>query len=747
MKHCLIVILLLFSAFSLQAQQDKRVYITLDVSGSMTGNKYALANYTTQMIVTLCDDDDEVYLIVNGIAERLSDKQSPLSIIQKPMDKLVFGTPTSWASQFDDIIGFNKVYKESNTKQNWLFIIGDGEWGTMSNEYKADRERFSEIIKKGTLNVCYLQTGHLMSYNSDFTDFISTFGVVDIGKSDINPQTIKKGCDHFARKILGFSEVPLKVSKSGQNCISINADMPLKGFYLVYQDVVKPAQLAKIDNITANDRQLEAKLKGSPTTLPLKYQRDEVDLSGHVYWIGSSNNIPANTEIQVCFDKAINASNVSVYPVVENVGFGSIIFNRTGGKLKQLDSQSYSICKEESKARVRIELNGESTKNLPEALLKKTKVVVKANNREYATKLVNGGFECDIDLLGDETQYYAECDCPGYFKRVTPISTIVKGDCEPEKPVEMPVKEMPEANLGTITFDQLKNETITFSIRDSATNETLNPELFDISFEIENSFLYEKPKMHIENDTLIVLELRPKGDWCECLFPESLDIKMISTPKEGAFEEYGKNYHKTVFPLHVDIIKQRSWLSRCLWVIITMIALLLLFFYLRALQRKRRFKKNALIKPVYYDYYDNQIEAGNSYLRKDGFGAWFARWFLPGNERNTLSFDKPTTSLRFVASDSYDVVNIPKEGNIDPTTIRISGYDPKRDQQPKEPVKLGNQGKIHVKKDDGNDDGYLIFNSGNANDGTIYRVVIGILTAATVIAFLFLLYLFIRSFF
>ena len=178
-----------------------------------------------------------------------------------------------------------------------------------------------------------------------------------------------------------------------------------------------------------------------------------------------------------------------------------------------------------------------------------------------------------------------------------------------------------------------------------------------------------------------------------------------------------------------------------------MIALLLLFFYLRALQRKRRFKKNALIKPVYYDYYDNQIEAGNSYLRKDGFGAWFARWFLPGNERNTLSFDKPTTSLRFVASDSYDVVNIPKEGNIDPTTIRISGYDPKRDQQPKEPVKLGNQGKIHVKKDDGNDDGYLIFNSGNANDGTIYRVVIGILTATTVIAFLFLLYLFIRSFF
>ena len=746
MKRYLLAFLLL-SVFSLHAQQAKRVYITLDVSGSMTGDKYVLANYTTQMIVSLCDDDDEVYMIVYGIAENLSKRKDPLKIIQKPMDRLYFGSPTSADSQFDDIIGFNKVYKESTQKQNWLFIIGDGEWATMYDGYADGRNKFSEIIKKGTLNVCYLQTGHSLTFESDFTSFVSSFGVVDIGKSDIHQQTIKEGCNHFARKILGFSEVPLKMSKKGQNCISINAEMPLKGFYLVYQDESKLAQLAKIDDVTVNGQHLKVKLKGSPTTEPTKTMGNEVDLSGHVYWVGGVNNIPANKEIIVAFDKAINLANVSIYPLVENVEFGSILINASGAKLKRLNSNTYAICQDDSKAQVRIELNDESAKNLPESLLKKTKVVVKANNKEYSAKFKNGGFECYIDLLGDTTQYYAECDCPGYFKRVTPITTIIS-DCKSVDQTDIPVRVLPVKDAGSMTINQLKSENIVFSINDGATKKALDPKLFDISFEVEDDFLFEQPKMHIEKDSLIVLELRPKGDWCDCMFPKSLNFKVISTPKEEAFEEYGKNYQQTtVLPVHIDLQKEDSWLSRCLWVILTMIALVLLFLYLRALQRKRRFKKNAKITPTYYDYYGNKIDAGSIYLRKDGFGAWFARWFLPSDERCTLSFDKPTTSLKFMAAESYDVVNIPKEGNIDPMTMKISGYDSKKDQHPKEPVKLGNNGKIIMKTIDGNDEGYLMFNSGTSIDGTGYRILLIILKIATILAFVFLLYLVIRSLF
>ena len=74
-KHRIsLFIILLLLTLSFRAQQPKNVYITLDVSGSMYGNKYALANYTTQMIVTLCDDDDEVHMIVFGEEENLSKK-------------------------------------------------------------------------------------------------------------------------------------------------------------------------------------------------------------------------------------------------------------------------------------------------------------------------------------------------------------------------------------------------------------------------------------------------------------------------------------------------------------------------------------------------------------------------------------------------------------------------------------------------------------------------------------------------
>lgn len=751
MKRVISLFLVILLVISNSAQQSKRVYITLDVSTSMTGNKYALANYATQMIVTLCDDDDDVFMIVYGVEKCLSENSSPIKLIQKPMQQLRFGTPQNERSEFEDIISFNNVYKPSENKQNWLFVIGDGDWWytpALASRFKDDKEKFRKIINEGSLNVCYLQTEHTLDTITDFTKFADSLGIVDIRKSDINPSTIKEGSGYFARKILGFSEVTLKVEKTGQKSVRIKSELPLKEFYLVYQDEVKPNQLPKIENVMYGGHSLQAELKGTPTTDPLKTQHNEIDLSGHVYYVKGNGIIPAGTEIEVSFDKEINPANVMIFPLVENIEFGSLSLTRAGRRLKQLDSNIFSICRDESKAMVRIELNGESTGVIPETLLKKTKVVVKANNKNYETRYKDGGFECEIELLGEETQYYAECDCPGYFKRITPISKIVKGDCPPERQTKMEVTKLPEINLGTITFEELKRDNIPpLVIRDSLTNESLNPDLFDISFEIEDDYLYDEPIMHIKDDSIVVLELHPRGEWCECLFPESLNIKMISTPKKEAYDEYGKNYRQTILPIHLTVVKDTPWLSRCLWVILTIIGLLLFFLYLRALERKRRFKKNAIVTPTYYDYYGNKQDAGSVGLRKEGFYSWFARWLLPGDERNTLIFDKPDTSLQFVAAESQDIVYIPKENNINPELMSISGYNPRKDLKPKEPVKLMNRGKISISKPDGTDDGYLVFNSGNESDGTFYRIFIGFLMAASIIAVVVLIYLLLRSLF
>ena len=737
----LLLLSVAFTTLMLVAQPSRQVYVTLDVSGSMTGNKYALANYTTQMIVALCNDQDDIHMIVYGQERLLSGEQQPLAVIQQPMKRLVFGKPKSRTSQFDDIIGFNHVYKPAPGKQDWLFIIGDGYWDTDRDKYGSDRQRFQENVKSGGLNVCYLQTGKKLSEHTDFTKFVEGLGVVDIRKSSTDPQTIMTGCDHFARKILGFSETSLDIRKSGRQAITMVAELPLSEFLLVYQDEVKPASLPVITGAQYKGQPLRISHKGTPTTLPVKSNGNEENLSGNVWRLSSGGTIAADTPIEITFNSAVDPSKVSIYPLVRQIDFGTFVLAPYGGELKQVADNTYSICKDEQKALVRVELSEQSKQELPERLLKQTKVVVKANNKSYQAAFKDGGFECTIDLDCEQTQYYAECDCPGYFSRVTPITTIVKGeDCQPAEP---PVSERAAVDFGTMTFSQLKDDQIKGIIQDAETLQELDPANFDIDIEIEDGYLYEKPVLHIEGNKLFI-DVKPKGDWCECLFPSELNMQVVSTPKSGAFGD--KHYVKTVTPIHVSIVKDRPWLSRCLWVVLALVGLLLLVFYLRALLKKKRFKKNAMITPRYYSYYGELIDdQGGRRLRREGFGAWVSRWLLPGDEQTTLSFDMPAVSgLTLIASESKEVVGVVKSC-CDWETMYISGYDPETDVSKTKTVKLGDMSSIEVTKPNGRKEGELLFSAGTENDGAIHRMLTGLLMVASLVGIAVLAVLLLQS--
>ena len=758
MKRLFVICTLLLTAVVMSAQEAKRVYITLDVSGSMIGDKYNLANYTTQMIVTLCDDDDDVSLIVTGKENKLTKVKEPLKLLQHPRGNSVFSKnpliPAGADMDFEinDILSFNNLYKPSKDKQDWIFIIGDGYWDI---NYNNAVDNFKKIVETRTLNVCYLQTGTNLEISSPFTTFAESLGVVDISKSDTNAKTIKAGCDHFARKILGFSDVPLDMKKSRAQDMSFKLEMPLTEFYLVYQAETAPEALPGISAVDAAGVTFDVTLKGTPTTIPLKEDAGAVNLSGKVWKVKANSTIPAGTTIEVKFDKGIELDNINVYPVVKGVETNSLTLTREGTNLKQLDSHTFSICKDENKAMVRVGLNGKAAESIPAALLEKSKVVVKSNNKSYEAKYKDGAFECEIPLDGEETQYYAECDCPGYFKCVTPIMKIVKGDCAPVKPDNLPVDMKPTADLGTITFEALKHDDIRISIHDTKSLQALDPTLFDISFEVENDFLYEKPKFHIENETLIVLELHPYGEWCECLFPEGLNVKMISTPKDEAFQEYDKNYRKTVFPMHMEVVKSRPWLSRCLWVLITLGAMLLFMAYLRALLKKNRFHKHARLKNSYY-VEDNpkEVQKNGKPLRRPGFGPWLNRWLNPfGDERMSTSFTRPKTgSMTFIASESKNRI-LMTEASFDANRMTVPNYTPKpKDKKNKEgePISITAGTSIEIKKMQGGETtrlGHLKYVVEGKDDEGGYRAFVGLLFALTLLAFLALLWQMIRGFF
>ena len=754
MKKLLASLVCLSLSCLLVLGQAKRVYVTLDVSSSMNGNKYVLANYTSQMIVTLCDEDDEVNMIVYGVNNCLSNENDPLKAIQKPIGDIKFGNPSSSISQFDDIVGFNRVYNPSNGKQDWLFIIGDGYWSTQSPAYAKDKKKFKNTVEAGSLNVCYLQTCLLLSEHSDFTQFADSLGVVDIAKSDQTSATIKQGCDHFARKILGFSDVPLRVTKKGTKCIGLKTELPLSSFYLVYQDEVLPNALPRIESVTSDDVTFQVKHKGTPTSTPVKSLPDDIDLSGNVWLVKADSPIQAGDEVTVCFDQGIGPSAISIYPLVKEVEFGSVGMTTAGGTLKRIDSRTFCIKSTENSAVVRIELNESSRENLPEALLKKTKVVVKANNKEYRATYRDGGFDCRIELEGNETQYYAECDCPGYFKRVTSLATIVKGDCDPE-PVgasELPTKELPPLEFDPMTIEALRNEPMRFYIHNIGETAALDPNKFDISVDVENSFLYDDPAITFEEE-IIALNIRPKGKWCDCFFPDEIKFTIVSTPKEGAFEEEGIQYNRIVSPGRVPVVKDEPWLSRCLWVLITMGCLLLFILYLRALIKKNRFHKFARMKNLYYDDDSpKEKEKEGRPMRAPGLGPWLDRWLNPFHDESiTMSFNRPKTkNLTFVASSSKNKVFL-KESCFDPRTMVVPNYVPKpkaKKEKEGEPIPINTGTKMEIKKLEGTSAvraGHLKYVIRDKDDEPGFRTFIGLLMALSVICFIALVILVIRG--
>ena len=307
------------------------------------------------------------------------------------------------------------------------------------------------------------------------------------------------------------------------------------------------------------------------------------------------------------------------------------------------------------------------------------------------------------------------------------------------------VIEKPVVDWGTMTFEELKTEPIRGYMKDEQSLAELDPNNFDLEVKVENDFLYDRPRVHIEGNQILI-DIHPRGEWCECFFPKNLNIGICATQKEGAYNAEGKHYLTTIHRIHISVVKSRVWLPRCLWVLVSIIGLLLLFLYLRAMSKKRRFKKNACITPVYYDRYGIEVDDGaGQRLRKEGFIAWFARWFVPVDEKKTLSFESPeVSSITFTASESSEMVTIPK-GSVDPETMEVDGYDPDTDMHPSEPIRLANNSMINIYDYNKVKQGFLRFSSNNERDGGGYRVFITVLMFASLAAIVFMLYLMIKS--
>ena len=264
--------------------------------------------------------------------------------------------------------------------------------------------------------------------------------------------------------------------------------------------------------------------------------------------------------------------------------------------------------------------------------------------------------------------------------------------------------------------------------------------IVEVIVESEDAYLLDPIEAIVNTDT-IILGIKARNDWCDCFVPSQLDVEVI------VVYENNDDLTKVVVPMTIPVVREKPWLSRCLWVLLTIGGLLLLIIYLRALLRKRRFKKSARIKNTYMElkggaYRESALQDGMR-LREKGFIPWLKRWLVPfPDESRTQNWQTPEAgSITFVAGRSKETVDVKRKSfNVD--KLRMDTFDPNNDDDKKK--KLLDMGTIRV-FDKTQFKGRLEYDSGSSDDEKFYRLFLVVLMIMSVVAISVLAFLMIKA--
>lgn len=655
--------LLFFLCTLLPGQNRETIYITLDVSQSMRGVKYNLANYGAQVIALLNQDKEVLYIV--GMEDKNISGPDAYKEIQHGFPNI------DWRlSEIKDIEAFNKLFKKNQPDQE-LFIIGDGQWQTHEEHIYTD---FLNNYTTGNLKVIFLETLFTLGAASSFEDYLKEHKIGEIYEVRASASEIAEAVFTITEKITGVSAVPDNQLQKTGNCVKFTPELNLKELKLIYQSPTELDRIPNIRSISAGGQGVNFKLLGTPGNESFAPAPGDGLMSAKVFEI--SENLSAGVPVEICFDGAPNLRNLNIFPVAD-VKMGSIGVEADLGPEAKINGNVAEICLENDTAIIHVEFE-QSGKEIPEKLLKRTEVTVISESETYRAKYKDGKFWAEIPLRGDLTTYSIESELKGYFRTATGLRKIQKGeDCTPPAPKEPQYTHMGDIHFGSISLSRLHREgKIVGRIVDSLTGATLDPSNFNIRVKSNHSFLFKRIKIEKGEGDTVELIIEPRGSWCDCIIPENLKIDFTADPIEGRLID-GKYYNGLKSAMHVKIIKEDSWWERCMGWIISILAALFLIWYFLRLSRKRRFK-NGLMAELEYPRQDTLTRRRQDYqkfvqqLRKGGVTAWFNRWFNPfGVESNTLNFNAINLVLKFSATKRRKSVSFP-----------FSSYNKKRMRHP-----------------------------------------------------------------
>lgn len=747
-KSLAIMFLITMTSFVLaqpSTPKPKRIFITLDVSGSMEGNKYVMANYVAQTISVFCDEGDLVFVYYLGTKHDITGTNGYRRL------HIPFGNHSrsggSTYYEISDLTQFLKDYRPNEGFQDWLFIIGDGfwKWGRGAEEYDRTTLKFKETVEGGDLQVCYLQTGDSLNQSSEFTRFLEEQNAptIEIRKSDTTASSVLENCVGFANRILGFSDYPIQMQQASPSCLAFKSEFPLEKFLLTYQSSQISSDI-KVESAGIEGLSIASKVKGNPSTKPL-IAPGRPALNGMVWELGCSQTIPANEEVKVCFNQDIDIRRFVLYPYVD-VNLHVQPWSVDMDTLSEPSADHFLICDKDDKVLIKMSATDKNGNKFPPPLMRRMEVLLVAGNESHQGRYneADTTFVVMLPLTEDEVTYHAKVESAGYFSRVTGLQYIRKSAsvCPPER---VPMITIPVQIFEPISFKALKNEErFDGRIKDSLFLGIAASGTFEeVAFSGHDSWMLEDANFTMEDGGIVSITQHPVSGLCECAFPDTLQYEVVLRSNQGLLYE-GKQYEGFIIPILVPVEK-RDWWNRC-WLYVALLGGLLLFLlYLLAMRKKRRFGKEAKICARKIDIrYGTEVDKHyNQYLRKKTFGSWLLRWTWPKDERNTLTFINPRVSMHFIAGENTSSIEIPSE-RIN-NKIQVGGYIPRQGQKPPKYLRLANNEKIVINKNETTKEGTLQYVSGDKTDEGLFRILNMLLIFATIAAEIFVIWTLIDS--
>ncbi len=399
---------------------QKDIYITLDVSGSMTigGNqyKYLLGSYAAQVIQYI-NDDSNVKIIVG--AEPSSIDQIKNRLISRKANN----------TEIQDIRKLNEIFHPEPDKNYSIIIIGDGAWE--GSEEPTDR--FIKLIDKQNVNVTFLQTLTKREHeNTIFRNLINNYAKIYTTRT---PGQLINSLDSIIEEVSGVSALENNEYKLIKGrCVVFVPDIDLNKIKLLYQNNGTGTLLPNIVSVTVNGRKINNVRKiGMATNKSICHRSmARYKMSSVIYKI--IQKINAGDTVKLCFDRDIDKQFLKLYPIHNNfidkngIGIAESNNSKTEGNI-------YYICNKKDRADILVKIN--NTKFLPKLIARSDLYIrIAGESKKYPLQYLANDklFKATIPVSSDKTIFWVEGEI-GYTRWRSPNKIIErdKNLCKPKK--------------------------------------------------------------------------------------------------------------------------------------------------------------------------------------------------------------------------------------------------------------------------------------------------------------------------